>query len=120
MLYDPSVTSILKAPDVTNEENWHKLVELDELSSLVERLTSLETELAELDTRIKTLEDDSDVITYGYRSGFPPVGEANKLYIAADEEKSYIWFNNDYLPVSGTDSSYEEPDIICGGSADNE
>lgn len=30
-LHDPAVTSIIKAPDVANEANWHKLVELDEL-----------------------------------------------------------------------------------------
>jgi hypothetical protein len=63
------------------------------------------------------LEEDTDVITYGYRSGFPTTGEANKLYVAADEGKTYIWFNDDYLSVGGGES-YEEPEVIFGGSAD--
>ena len=40
------------------------------------------------------------------------------MYVAADEQKTYVWFNNDYLIVGTADSSYEEPEIIYGGSAD--
>lgn len=108
-LFDPECTSTLKNPDVTNEANWHKLADadglVDKLSLIDDRLTALE-------------EKESDVVTYGYRSGFPTTGEANKLYVAADEGKSYIWFDNDYLPVSGGASSDSEYDIIYGGSAE--
>jgi hypothetical protein len=64
---------------------------------------------------LKALEEDSDVITYGYRKDFPSVGEVNKMYVAADEGKTYIWFNDDYLPVGGGD--YEEPTTIYGGDS---
>jgi hypothetical protein len=37
------------------------------------------------------------------------------MYIAADEGKTYIWFNDDYLPVGGGD--YEEPTTIYGGDS---
>lgn len=110
-LYDPKVTSALGKPDVTNETNWHKLAEVSE--------SDIEDRLLDLESRITTLEGaESDVLTYGYRSGFPTTGETNKLYVAVDEGKTYVWFNDDYMTVGGSDStSYEEPDIIHGGSA---
>jgi hypothetical protein len=110
-LFDPAATSALKVPDVTNEANWHKLVDVSELTDFTQSLSALEA-------RIAALEEDSDIVTYGYRSGFPTVGEANKLYIAADEGKSYVWFNDNYLLVSSAENEYEEPDVINGGTAD--
>jgi len=112
-LHDPQVTSPLKSPDVTVEANWHKVAEVSELKEFVAKLSVIETELLALEARVTAIEEDSDVITYGYKSGFPKTGEANKLYVAADEGKSYIWFNNDYMPVGGD----SEPAIIYGGSA---
>lgn len=106
-LFDPAVTKALHKPDVANEANWHKLADAD---GLVAKLTAIDDRLTALE------EKESDVVTYGYRSGFPTTGEANKLYVAADEGKSYVWFNDEYLPVGG--SEYEEPAVIYGGSAD--
>lgn len=117
-LLDPLVTTAIKKPDFTKETNWHKIVELSEISVLSTRLADLDSELAELDARLTALEEDSDVITYGYRSGFPTVGEPGRLYVAADEGKSYVWFNDEYLPISSSTSEYEEPEVIYGGSAD--
>jgi hypothetical protein len=107
-LFDPAITSAVKKPDVTNEANWHKLADAD---GLVDKLTAIDDRLTALE------EQESDVLTFGYRSGFPATGEANKLYVAADEGKSYVWFNNAYLPVSGG-GDYEEPEVIYGGTAD--
>lgn len=117
-LYDETVTSGLKKPDVTKEANWHKLAEISDLVDFTARLSAIEADLTALDVRLTTLEEESDVITYGYRSGFPTEGEASKLYVAADEGKTYVWFNDDYLLVSGGVGSYEEPTVIHGGSAD--
>ena len=103
-LFDPAVTSALKKPEVAKEENWHKLADAD----LTDRLLAI-------DERLIALEEDSDVITYGYRKDFPSVGEVNKMYVAADEGKTYIWFNDDYLSVGG--GEYEEPSIIYGGDS---
>lgn len=106
-LHDASITSAKGTPDVTNEANWHKLVDIDDLAY----------KLSLIDGRITALEEkESDVVTYGYRSGFPATGEANKLYVAADEGKSYVWFNDSYLPVSGG-GDYEEPEVIYGGDS---
>ncbi len=108
LLFDPNVTSTRgdkSIPDVTNPEHWHKLVEIDDLTS----------KLSAIDKRLTALEEDSDVLTYGYRKDFPEVGEVNKLYVAVDEGKTYIWFNESYLPVGGGD--YEEPTMIYGGDS---
>lgn len=101
----PTAAYVTPEPDVTKEENWHKLAEINDLAS----------KLSAIDARISALEADSDVKTYGYRKDFPEVGEANKMYIAADEKKTYVWFDNEYLPVGG--SEYEEPTIIYGGDS---
>lgn len=116
-LHDSTVTSTFKAPNVTNEANWHKIAEMAELADFTARLTTIGSELSDLSARVAALEEDSDVVTYGYRKVFPEIGEEGKLYVAADEGKSYVWFNGGYLAVSGG-GSYEEPDIIYGGSAD--
>jgi hypothetical protein len=110
-LFDASITSPLGKPDVTNEANWHKLAEVSEVD--------LEGKLLELETRVTALEEaESSVVTYGYRNLFPSIGEPNKLYIAADEQKTYAWINNQYYTVGG--GEVEAPDIICGGSAETE
>lgn len=117
-LFDINCTTSLKSPDVTVESNWLKIGETSEISDFVERLNQIDTDLADIKGRLDALEEkEPDVVTYGYRSGFPTEGEANKLYVAADEGKSYVWFNDEYLPVSGG-SEYVEPAVIYGGSAD--
>ena len=118
-LFDPDATSAVKVPDVTNEANWHKLAELSDLTDFTSRLTAIESDLQDLGVRLTALEEaDPDVVTYGYRVGFPEIGEAGKLYVAADEKKSYVWFNDEYLPTSGSSSEDTEPDVIYGGSAE--
>lgn len=108
-LFDPECTSTIKKPDVTDEANWHKIAEVGNLPD----------KLAEIDARLTALEEkesSDSVITYGYRKDFPTGGQSGIMYVAIDEKKSYVWFNNDYIPVGG--SEYEEPEVIHGGSAD--
>lgn len=114
-LFDVACTTALKSPDVTNADNWIKIGETADISDFAERVTTIESELDSIKERLDALENDSDVETYGYRSAFPEVGEANKLYVAVDEEKTYIWYNDEYLPVGG---SSEQPKVIFGGTAD--
>lgn len=114
-LFDPDCTTALKSPDVTDAAHWIKIGETSDISELTTRLTTIETELDSIKDRLDALETKSDVETYGYRSGFPTTGEANKLYVAVDEGKTYIWFNEEYLSVGG---SSDEPEVIFGGTAD--
>jgi hypothetical protein len=107
-LFDPQANTALKKPDFAQESNWHKLVEIADLNA----------QLTSIDARLAALEEESDVVTYGYRAGFPTEGEDGKLYVAADEKKSYVWFAGEYLLVSGSSSEAVEPDVIYGGSAD--
>lgn len=53
-LFDPTVTSTLKRPDVTNESYWHLLVTNTEVLDLITRLSSVETELVEIADYIKS------------------------------------------------------------------
>jgi hypothetical protein len=106
--HDGTTKRLPPVESIQDESNWHKLTELSDIADFESRLSALEN-----------AEQESDVITYGYREGFPVEGEEGKLYIAADEKKSYVWFNGEYLAVGGSDgSNYEEPDVIYGGSAD--
>jgi hypothetical protein len=117
-LYDPEVTSPLKTPNVTLASNWHKLCNLSDIQELSTQIEIVKSELNELGERVTALEEDSDVITYGYRSGFPTEGEANKMYVAADEGKTYIWFNNEYLPVGGSGEAVSYTQIHGGNAKD--
>lgn len=120
MLLDKANT---RNPDVTVETNWIKIGETSDISEFVSRVETIENSLRELtedlsslDTRVAALEDEEKLHTYGYRAGFPAEGESGHMYVAVDEQKTYVWFNDDYVPVGG--SEYEEPDVIHGGSAE--
>lgn len=79
-LYDPEVTTPLAAPDVKKEANWHKLIELSDLVTLTNQLSSIESELTGVKTKLASLEADKVVIRrdneYNYN---------NKLVVANDE-----------------------------------
>lgn len=72
-------------------------------------------ELESFDERLSALESQEKLHTFGYRSGFPASGEEGHMYVAVDEEKTYVWFNNDYVVVG---VKTEDPAIIFGGTAD--
>lgn len=113
MLYD-RVSK--KTPNVELEENWLKIGETSDISDFADRLDGIDEEIASIKDRLTALEGYSDVETVDTFSTLPVPGTENKLYVVADERKSYVWFNDDYLPVGGSD--YEEPSIIYGGSAE--
>ena len=116
-LFDINCTSFLKSPDVTKEEHWIKIGETSEIGDFAERISKINTKLEELDSRVTDLEERQTEV-FGYRSGFPDVGVENKLYVAVDEEKSYVWVNDKYLPISGSTDGSIEPDVIYGGTAE--
>lgn len=44
-LYDPTVTTALGKPNVTDERNWHKLADLDDISGLSDKVNAVQTNL---------------------------------------------------------------------------
>jgi hypothetical protein len=115
-LFDQKCTSKLKSPDVEDPANWIKVGETSDISDFVNRVTTIESELDSIKSRLNVLENSSDIVTYGYRKIFPETGEEGKLYIAADEQKSYVWIDGvGYLCVGEENDEYTE---INGGSAD--
>ena len=51
-LYDNSVTSTFKAPDVTNATNWHKVAMLDDLTALTLKTEVTADKLAGIETTV--------------------------------------------------------------------
>jgi hypothetical protein len=45
-LYDPEVTSPLKAPDVTLEANWHHLGQVEDIVALAQQIENIKVDLA--------------------------------------------------------------------------
>ncbi len=113
MLFDISGK---KNPNVELADNWIKIGETSDISSFAERLSSIEEELDSIKDRLTSLEGiTGGVETVGYRANFPVPGTENILYVAVDEQKSYVWVNDDYLPVGENTDNIK---IIHGGTAD--
>lgn len=75
-------------------------------------------DLESFDDRLATLEQEEKLHTYGYRAGFPEVGEEGHMYVAVDEQKTYVYFSNGYLVIGEANDEAATPDVIFGGSAD--
>ena len=114
-LHDPNVIKTTVDPDYTKEENWHKLANLSEISTIISDLSSIQASLDSLEGRVSIIEEKQTAI-YDESEEFPETGVEGKIYIAAEEKKSYVWIDTlGYLCI-GEDN--DEPEIICGGSAD--
>jgi hypothetical protein len=115
-LYDPKVTSVLVSPDVTDEANWHKLVEIEDLA---EKLSDIDESFKDIYARLDTLENQATAenqITFAEYTQFPSVGEANKLYVALDKRSTFIWSGDSYVKIGG-DSADINIKLINGGTA---
>lgn len=74
--------------------------------------------------RLEALEADRTHV-YGYRKDFPSAGQRDHMYIATDERRTYVFANNQYLPIADQfdymdhDQNPETPEvrILYGGSA---
>lgn len=76
-----------------------------------------EIRIDDIENRLTALENqESDVLTYASFEAFPTTGRKNTLYVDTATQKSYVWLNSKYVPMSG--SEYVEPAIIFGGTAD--
>lgn len=81
--------------------------------------------LESFEDRLEALEADH-THNYGYRSGFPSVGELNHIYIANDEKRTYVYTKTGYVHIADkfdytdhdNDEATPEVRIIFGGSAE--
>lgn len=114
-LQDPTVTSALKSPDVTNPANWHKLGGLSDLPGLNEQLPELRSAVEALQADVDDLQDAANFVA-DTKEMFPEVGQPGKLYIATTEATTYIWLKDNYIPVGdGQGSGDFDVQIIMGG-----
>lgn len=111
-LFDPLVTSAIKKPDVTNEDNWHRLGGLDDLQALAGQIDTIKESLEEL--------QDSSTEVVELKEQLPEIGAAGKLYVVTEEATTYIWHNSEYLPVGdGGGEDSVDIQLINGGSPEN-
>ena len=108
-----------------------KLKDYVTLSSLTELIADINNELSLKQDKliagtgisiegnvISALYHDTKQVIFTTRAGFPSTGEEDRLYVAKDEGKIYIWnaVSTDYMSISGT-SELPEIEIIDGGKA---
>lgn len=83
-LFDPDVGSALAAPDVTNADNWHKLADIADLTSLVNQISEIESELTGVKTRLDALEADKVIIRRDNEYNFKSITPAKDEICLAD------------------------------------
>lgn len=116
-LHDTTITSTRGTPDVTNENNWHKLGGIDNLPGLAEQISAIQNELEQVKSDVDELQDSATVIKET-KAAFPAEGLSGKIYVATQEATTYIWHNGQYIPV-GDGGGTDDIQIIYGGSANN-
>lgn len=116
-LFDPLVTTALKKPDVTVESNWHRLDNSENAGEEISRIMAIEADVEDIKNDITELESNQTE-SFESRDLFPEEGIVNKIYIALNEQKSYVWeASAGYICISGSSSEMPEIQIICGGTA---
>lgn len=113
-LFDSSANTGAKKPDVTNEENWHKLGGINDLPGLAEQVSTIQAELEDVKADVDKLQDSATEII----ETLPTEGIEGKIYVVTSEAKTYVWHGGEFLPVGdGAGDSAIEIQIIHGGSA---
>jgi hypothetical protein len=111
--FDPTVKDLWEdEPDVTKEENWHRLGSIDSLPGLAEQITTLQDGLRELQADVGELQSSATEVV----ESLPEIGKPNKLYVVAEEATTYVWHNGKYILV-GDGADDEDIQIINGGKA---
>lgn len=112
-LHDSTITTAKGTPDVTKETNWHKLGGIDNLPGLAEQISGIQKELDTVKSEVDDLQDSATVVV-NLKSELPKPGVPGKIYVVTEEAMTYVWYNNDYLPV-GDGGDNDEIQIISGG-----
>ena len=117
-LHDATITGTRGTPDVTNENNWHKLGGIDNLPGLAEQISAIQNDLEQVKSDVDELQDSATVVKE-FRSQFPETGLPGKIYVAMKEATTYVWYNDEYLPVGDGVGDADDITIqtIYGGNA---
>lgn len=113
-LHDTAVTRPIDKPNVTNEANWHKLGGLNDLPGLAEQVATIQSDLEAVKADVDELQDSATVVRDS-KSLFPETGLPGKIYVALKEATTYVWYNDDYLPVGDGSGESGDIQIIHGG-----
>lgn len=123
-LFDAKKPGADDLPDVTKEENWHKLCNLADVNNIIAQLSSIGGEIASLDSRLDAVEasmgeggnSTPSTSTVSKFSDLPEIGEENIVYIVEEENATYRWEadTSKYLCI-GRETPVIQ--IICGGNA---
>lgn len=108
--YQSAVTS---GEDTTDYFSmWLKLADLDEV-------VELQSEIEELRNTVENLEPSSasSILNFNEFSQFPTVGDPNTLYVALDQNASYLFVEGQYVCVGRGDASINDIEVIHGGYA---
>ncbi len=101
--------------NVELESNWHRLGDIDALNGLSEQIAIIQKELETVKSEIDVLQDSATVVV-DVKDKLPRPGAPGKIYVVTEEAMTYVWYNDDYLPV-GDGADNEEIQIIHGGGA---
>ena len=130
---DPSLKEeIENLPTIESIESLisNKLQDYVTLSSLEKTLSEINSKLAEKQDKlvagegiqiegnvISSIYKNVDQIIFATKASFPYIGEEDKLYVAKEEHKLYLWdaSTEDYLLVSGQGDL--DISVINGGTA---
>lgn len=115
-LHDAAVTSAKGTPDVTKETSWHKIGGIDALPDIADQVTALQGELETIKSDVDELQDSATVVVNAF-DALPKPGIAGKIYVVTEDAMTYVWYNNDYLPVGDGGGDAEEIQVIHGGRA---
>lgn len=77
-LFDPNCTTTIKSPDVTKEENWHKLSENSDINKILEELQLIDTTL-----------NGSDGLAVKVEDSITAIDEIKSSYVKAEDLTPY-------------------------------
>lgn len=119
-------------PDQLIENGWYLTIDTAEVYVALKQSSGLlelkkinecniehDLDLDSFESRLDVLEADEKIHTYGYRNAFPIVGQEGHIYVAIDEQKTYAFYDNNYITVGELSTEADSFDIIFGGTADN-
>lgn len=107
-LYDASVTSTFKAPDITKEANWHRLDNTEAISELTSKLRVLE---AGIDENTQALNDEISARESADFTILSKIGEVSAGKTIVDLINEAIQKAKDYADENDANTVYDDTEL---------